>query len=184
MIIMAKAFNNKRGTMATGSMILVIASILTSGAAGTVILGSVQDTGNQATAVADDSIANLCNGFIVVDATGHYKANNLTELQFLMKLSSGSDPIDLTKVMIFVTTENGETPYQFENSTHTFSTRIYAGANTTVLLKGELLKLTVPDMYVPVGGEVVVKLFPEMGQILSMKFTVPDSLGNEFVMFQ
>ncbi len=166
--------------MATGSMIIVIASILTSGAAGTVILSSVQSTGNQATAVADDTVRNLCDGLNVVDATGQYSINNLTELQFLMKLSPGSDPIDLTKVMIFVTTQDGETPYQFENSTHTFSTLIYSGSNNTVLIKGELLQLSIPGLNIPAGQEVIVKVVPEMGQILSMDFTVPDSLGNEF----
>jgi archaellin len=180
---MAKAFNNRMGAMATGSMIIVIASILTSGAAGSVILGSVQNAGDQATAVADDTVQNLVDGLIVVDATGHYSGNNLSELQFLMKLSPGSGPIDLTNIMIFVTTQNGETPYQFDNSTNTFSTRIYAGNNSTVLLKGELLKLTVPGLNIPEGDEVIVKLVPEMGQILSMKFTVPDNLGNQFVMF-
>jgi archaellin len=166
--------------MATGSMIIVIASILTSGAAGTVILSSVQSTGDQATAVADDTIQNLCDGLIVVDATGHYAINNLTELQFLMKLSPGSNPIDLTKIMIFVTTQDGETAYQFENSTHIFSTEIYAGTNSTIVHKGELLKLSISDLNIPAGDEVIVKLIPEMGQILSMRFTVPDSLGNEF----
>lgn len=101
--------------MATGSMIIVIASILTSGAAGSFILGSVQSTGNQATAVADDRVQNLVDGLVAVDATGHYSGNNLTELQFLMKLSPGSDSIDLAKIMIFVTTQYGETPYQFDN---------------------------------------------------------------------
>ena len=166
--------------MATGSMILVIASILTTGAAGTVILNSVQNTGDQATAVAQDTVANIVDGFIVVDATGQYLNNNLTGLQFLMKLSPGSDPIDLTKLMLFVTTETGETSYQFQNSSHTFSTVIYAGTNSTVLLKGELLKLSMSDLNIPVGDEAVIKVVPEMGQVLSMKFTVPDSLGNEF----
>jgi len=177
---MTKASYNKRGAMATGSMIIVIASILTSGAAGTVLLGSVQDTGDQATAVAEDAVRNLCDGLIVVDATGHYAINNLTELQFLMKLSPGSNPIDLTKVMIFVTTQDGQTPYQFENSTHIFSTVIYAGTNSTIVHKGELLMLSISDLNIPAGDDVIVKLVPEMGQILSMKFTVPDSLGNEF----
>jgi len=166
--------------MATGSMIIVIASILTSGAAGTVILSSTQNTGVQATAVVADTMRNLCDGLVVVDATGQYSTNNLTELQFLMKLSPGSDPIDLTKVMISVTTQDGETVYQFENSTHTFSTMIYSGTNATVVYKGELLKLSIPDLNIPAGQEVIVKLVPEMGQILSMEFTVPDSLGNEF----
>jgi archaellin len=180
LIIMTKASYNKRGTMATGSMIIVIASILTSGAAGTVILSSTQNTGVQATAVVADTMRNLCDGLVVVDATGQYSTNNLTELQFLMKLSPGSDPIDLTKVMISVTTQDGETVYQFENSTHTFSTMIYSGTNATVVYKGELLKLSIPDLNIPAGQEVIVKLVPEMGQILSMEFTVPDSLGNEF----
>jgi len=179
-IIMTKASYNKRGTMATGSMIIVIASILTSGAAGTVIFSSVQSTGDQATAVVDDTLSNLCDGLMVVDATGHYAINNLTELQFLMKLSPGSNPIDLTKVMIFVTTQDGETPYQFDNSTHVFSMVIYCGNDTTVVHKGELLKLSISDLDIPAGQEVIVKLVPAMGQILSMKFTVPDSLGNEF----
>ena len=137
--------------MTTGSMIIVIASILTSGAAGSVILGSVQSTGNQATAVADETVQNLVDGLIAVDATGHYSGNNLTELQFLMKLSPGSDPIDMTKIMIFVTTQYGETPYQFDNSTYSFSTRIYAWINSTVLQKGELLRLTIPGLNIPKG---------------------------------
>ena len=139
---------------------------MTSGAAGTVILGSVQNAGSQATSVAQDAVANLCDGLIVVDATGQYSFNNLTELHFLMKLSSGSDPIDLTKIVVLVTTQYNETSYQLENGTHTFSTRIYAGTNSTVLLKGELLKLSLPGLNIPVGDDVIVKVVPEMGQIL------------------
>jgi archaellin len=68
-----------------------------------------------------------------------------------MKLSPGSDPIDLTKIMIFVTTQYGETPYQFDNSTYSFSTRIYAWINSTVLQKGELLRLTIPGLNIRRG---------------------------------
>jgi hypothetical protein len=42
-------------------------------------LGTVQNTGDQATAVAEDNILNLCDGLIVMDAAGHYSINNLTE---------------------------------------------------------------------------------------------------------
>lgn len=179
-IIMTKASYNKRGAMATGSMLIVIASILTSGAAGTVLMSTANTTGDQATAVVDDTVRNLVDGLMVVDATGQYNINNLSELHFMMKLSPGSNPIDLTKVMMFVTTEKGQTPYQFDNSTHVFSTTIYAGPNSTVVHKGELLMLSISDLNIPAGDDVIVKLVPEMGQILSMKFNVPDSLGNEF----
>jgi archaellin len=177
---MTKASYNKRGAMATGSMMIVIASILTTGAAGTVILGTVNNTGDQAAAVAEDTVRNLCDGLMVVDATGHYRINNLTELAFMMKLSPGSNPIDLTKIVIFVTTQYGETPYLFENSTHLFTTVTYTGTDDTIVQKGELLMLTIPDLNIPAGDDVIVKLIPEMGQVLSMKFAVPDSLGNEF----
>ena len=40
--------------------------------------------------------------------------------------------------------------------------------------------LALPDLNVPPNDQVIVKVVPEMGQILSMQFTVPDSLGNEF----
>jgi archaellin len=184
LIIMTKALYNKRGAMATGSMMIVIASILTTGAAGTVILGTVNDAGDQASAVAEDTVRNLCDGLVVVDATGHYSINNLTELQLMMKLSPGSNPIDLTKIVIFVTTQYGETPYFFENSTHLFTTVTYTGTDDTIVQKGELLMLTIPDLNIPAGDEAIVKLIPEMGQILSMSFTVPDSLGNEFAVLQ
>ncbi len=166
--------------MATGSMMIVIASILTTGAAGSVILGTVNNTGDQAAAVAEDTVRNLCDGLMVVDATGRYTVNNLSELQFMMKLSPGSNPIDLTKIVIFVTTQYGETPYLFENNTHLFTTVTYAGTDDTVVQKGELLMLTIPGLDIPADDEVIVKLIPEMGQVLSMKFTVPDSLGNQF----
>ena len=80
---MTKASYNKRGTMATGSMMIVIASILTSGAAGSVLLSTANSTADQATAVAADTVSNLCDGLMVVGATGQYTVNNLTELQFL-----------------------------------------------------------------------------------------------------
>ena len=177
---MTKASYNKRGAMATGSMIIVMASILTSGAAGTVILGAVNNTGDQATAVAEDTVRNLCDGLMVVGATGQYTVNDLTELQFLMKLSPGSNPIDLTKIVVFVTNQYGETPYMYENSTHLFSTVTYTGTDDTVVQRGELVMLSIPDLDIPANDQVIVKMIPEMGQILSMKFTVPDSLGNEF----
>ena len=180
MIIMTKASYNKRGTMATGSMMIVIASILTSGAAGSVLLSTANSTADQATAVAADTVSNLCDGLMVVGATGQYTSNDLTELQFLMKLSPGSNPLDLTKIVVFVTTQYGETPYMYENSTHLFSTVTYIGTNDTVVQKGELLMLSLPDLNVPPNDQVIVKVVPEMGQILSMKFAVPDSLGNEF----
>jgi archaellin len=180
LIIMTKASYNKRGAMATGSMMIVIASILTTGAAGSVILGTVNNTGDQATAVAEDTVRNLCDGLMVVGATGHYAINDLTELQFLMKLSPGSNPIDLTKIVVFVTTQYGETLYLFENSTHLFTTVTYTGTDDTIVQKGELLKLTISDLDIPAGDDVIVKLVPEMGQILSMRFTVPNSFGNEF----
>jgi len=178
-----KKLSDNQGIMAMGSMVIVMGTLLTSGVAGAMILSTTQTTANRAAAVADDTVANLCDGLIVIDATGHYTNNSLVSLQYLMKTSPGSDPINMANVTILVTTETNETAYTLDNGANIFQTHIFSGDNNTIVSRGELLQLTIPGLNLPVGEDLIVKLVPEMGQTLTMSFTVPDSLGNEFVEF-
>ena len=100
-----------------------------------------------------------------------------------MKLSPGSDPIDLTKIMMFVTTQYGETPYQFDNQHLLLLHQDIRLDQLYDPSEGRAPKVDDPRPEHPEGDGVIVKVVPQMGQIMSMEFTVPDSLGNQFVTF-
>jgi len=171
-----------RGTMAIGSMIIVLGSILTAGTATAVIFSAAQSSGDHASAVVDDTLANLCDGLAIVDATGHYSHNNLTSLEFIMKTLPGSDPINMQNITIIVYAGTNETIYALDNSSYSFLTHIYNGDNGTIVTRGELLQLTIPNLLLHVGEEVTVVFVPSMGENLTINFAVPDNLGNDFVL--
>jgi archaellin len=64
-----------------------------------------------------------------------------------------------------------------------FLTHVFNGDNDTVVSRGDLLQLTIPNLDVAVGEDVIIKLIPSEGQALTMSFTVPDSLGNDLAAF-
>lgn len=173
---------NLNATMAMGSMIIMIASVLTTGVASSLLISTNDSSSNQACAVADDVISNMVNGLIVVDATGHYTDNKLISIQYLMKTSPGSNPINMQNVTILITTDTDEIIYSYDDSP-CFTITTFNGINDSVVSKGELLQLTIPMNNLTVGQDVIIKLIPNMGQILIMNFVVPDSLGNQFITF-
>jgi len=168
--------------MATGTMFLVIASVLSAGMGGMVVISSNDATSSQAADVVDDTLANVCNGLTVIDATGHYVNNSLTSLQYIMRLSPGSRPINVENITVLVSNETSQSVHVL-NDVGMFSPYIYNGNGDLIVDRGELLKVTIPFDSLPVGEEVIIKLVVENGQLLAMGFTVPDSIGNQFVQF-
>jgi archaellin len=168
--------------MATGTMVLVIASVLSAGMGGAVLMNSNDATSAQATDVVNDTMSNLCNGLSVVDATGHYEDNTLASMKYIMRLSPGSQPINVGNITLLVSNETAQSVYVLDDE-EMFSIYIYCGNGDLVVDRGELLKVVIPFDHLPVGEEVLIKMVVENGQILSMSFTVPDSLGNQFVQF-
>ncbi|MDW5563762.1 MAG: hypothetical protein SA339_11095 [Methanomassiliicoccus sp.] len=179
---MEKLSTNKMGTMATGTMAMMVASILTAGMGSMVLISTYDTTSTQASDVVNDTLANLCNGLDVVDATGHYVNDSLTSVRYIMRLSPGSQPINIENITVLVSNETGQSIYSL-NDTERFSIYIFNGNGDMVLNKGELLGVTLPMDNEAVGEELMVKLIVENGQIMIMSFTVPDSLGNQFVQF-
>jgi len=169
--------------MALSSMVIILGTVLSASVSTAVLLSTTQTGEEQANAVVDDTLTDLCDGLMVVDATGHYAGNRLTSLVYIMRPLPGSDPVNLENVVMIVTTETDETIYTLNNSTNVFLTHVFNGDNDTVVSRGDLLRLTIPNLDVAVGEDVIIKLVPSEGQALTMSFTVPDSMGNGLVVF-
>lgn len=169
--------------MALSSMVIILGTVLSASVSTAVLLSTAQTGEDQANAVVDDTLTDLCDGLMVIDATGHYTDNRLTSLVYIMRPLPGSDPVDLESVVMIVTTETNETIYTLDNGTNRLVTYVFNGDNDTVVSRGNLLQLTIPNLDVAVGEDVIIKMIPSEGQALTMSFTVPDSLGNDLVVF-
>jgi flagellin-like protein len=176
---------DKRAEAAIGTSIIFIAMILTSSAAGSMVLGNMDAASQQAQDAFDGSLDMTADHFEIRSATGVCDPSRaeLVGLELLVTLGPGSGDLNLSSVVIELTLEDA----------HLFLTigdgmeveRVLSGGrsnSTSVIALGDLYTLSFALPHNVGPNEVVkVSLLPAKGFTTSTSFTVPDTITSHYI---
>ena len=173
-----------RGEAGVGSSIVFIAMILTSSAAGSLVVNSVGLAGAQAETVFDDSLDRVCRHVEVKSIIGTCDQYGLqmTGMEILVALGAGSGALDLKSIVIEVLVGSGH--YILAYGSGYTATKVLdgGGGNGSVLARGDMCLLTfaLPGGAAP-NQNVEVAIIPTDGFEAWFSFIVPDPISSEAI---
>jgi archaeal flagellin FlaB len=187
--------NDSRAEVGVGTMIVFIASILVAAIAAGVLISTSQklqskslDTGNQATLNVVGTLSVL---YIQGVRSGTTSADLIDQLDLTVQLAAGSDPVDLSTMVIYIHDGTNEVvidtcvPGGAVAADNEFAMNIARGAATDCgnILSGDLVYFHLglaggaPVEVIPGGiaenSQVTIRMVPQHGTPVLVAFTVP-----------
>ena len=96
---------SNKAEVSIASAIVMIGVVLSGGVTGSVIISLADDSSIVAYDVTNETIANLVNGFQIVD--GYINStSDMDEIHLIARLSPGSDDINLNQTIVIYITNN------------------------------------------------------------------------------
>lgn len=113
--------NNKKGDMGIGTLILFIAFILVAAVAASVLVSTTSALQSKALSTGKATQAEVGTSMTAIevyaeDATDNGGDKKVDYFFYTIKLSSGSDPIRFSDVLLTMNTDNSSMDYQYETN--------------------------------------------------------------------
>ena len=110
--------NDNKAEVGIGTMIVFIATILVAAVAAGVLISTSNKLQNKSTQTGNDATQAVGTSLEVINVYGniHTAANNIDYLSVWVQLADGSEPIDLTEVVLQLKTGSTTTLYDFEST--------------------------------------------------------------------
>ena len=187
-----------------GTMIVFIATILVAAIAAGVLISTSQKLQAKSTQTGNEATANVIGTLEVVSVqgvrSGTATTNLIDEVNIVVRLASGADPVDLNELVIeFSDGTNQITVTTCDNmapvaATTEFNTVIQRGTTSAcgVMVTGDLVKIVLGDAdamaAVEVDGDdgldqnerITLNIIPNRGSPTLYRFTVPN-LGTSTI---
>jgi len=110
----------ERGQVGIGTLIVFIAMVLVAAIAAGVLINTAGLLQTQAEATGEESTQQVSDRLQVVSISGDVDdpgdTNEIEELKFIMSLSPGADPVDLTETSVELIGEDGQESFQIEDT--------------------------------------------------------------------
>ena len=103
-----RLIGSQRAESGMGALLIFIASILVAAVAASVIIQTTYMAQQRAQSTAELSIRDVSNGFKILSVEGKVNDNYLQYIYLKVALHAGSDPIDLSNVIIEITDGTNE----------------------------------------------------------------------------
>jgi len=107
---------DRRAESGMGALLVFIASILVAAVAAGVIIQTTYMAQQKAQTTAELSIKDVSNGFKILAAEGEIEGGYLKYIYLKVALHAGSDPIDLSNVIIEITDGTNEASLQLNDT--------------------------------------------------------------------
>ena len=109
----------ERGQVGIGTLIVFIAMVLVAAIAAGVLINTAGLLQTQAEATGEESTQQVSDRLQVVSISGEVEdpgtTNEISDLSFIMALSPGADPVDLTETSVELIGEDGQETFQIES---------------------------------------------------------------------
>ncbi|OYT45996.1 hypothetical protein B6U90_02080 [Thermoplasmatales archaeon ex4484_6] len=129
---MRKILNNKKGEMGIGTMILFIAMVLVAAVAAALLISTAGSLNQQAQETGRLTQQEISSGFVVVESIGVVSSNTITDVYIKLRLSAGSNPIDMSNVVIEVMGESYEETLEYTAFVDDTDQEATSGSNYSV----------------------------------------------------
>jgi archaeal flagellin FlaB len=194
----------KKAEMGMGTLIIFIAMILVAAVAAGVLISTTETLQNKALATGKATSTEVGTSMTVVQVYAEDGTNqNLEEFIEVIKLSSGSEPIRFTDLLLTMSLDNTSADYQYNTSydcaesllqTNTSWTNItQAGVDYGIsysitgpnnksgyLTKGDVVKLCFEaPRSVSESEEISISLIPKVGTVRKVETSLPDLMVDK-----
>ncbi|MFP8889793.1 archaellin/type IV pilin N-terminal domain-containing protein [Natrialbaceae archaeon A-CW2] len=189
---------NERGQVGIGTLIVFIAMVLVAAIAAGVLINTAGSLQSQASDTGTETQQAVANQIEVVSATGNVSdsANELEELNLVIKKSAGSDVIDVTDLTVQYTNNDVSAALQYDDDDGTdgFTTEQIIGSDAeadSLTSTSDRIRLNIDlsaaegpfdsDQFVPEGGSATIELVDQSGATFSYGVTAPATFGDKTV---
>jgi archaeal flagellin FlaB len=185
----------KKAEMGMGTLIIFIAMILVAAVAAGVLISTTETLQNKALATGKATSTEVGTSMTVVQLYAEDGTNqNLEEFTEVIKLSSGSEPIRFTDLLLTMSLDNTSADYEYgSNITCTNTSQTVPGGNYGIsysitgpnnksgyLTKGDVVKLCFQaPRSVSESEELSVSLIPKVGTVRKVETSLPDLMVDK-----
>ncbi|MBI0583015.1 MAG: hypothetical protein ISF22_02175 [Methanomassiliicoccus sp.] len=157
---------DERADMGIGAMVIFIAMVLVATVAASVLISTANDLKEQAIRTGTDATASVSTGFELIYITGDVSDNEVTELHLFMRLASGSQDIDVTRVVlsISISSEGGS-----------IGADLVCDATNTVIVD-DRVEFVISGMSASPGSSVNILVIPPAGYSTRIALSIPSVL--------
>jgi flagellin-like protein len=185
--------SDERGQVGIGTLIIFIAMVLVAAVAAGVLVNTSGLLQSQAQDTGADAQAQVSNQIDVVSATGVNSDDtdsDIESVEFVVKKSPGSDPIDLSQASIQYTSSSSSERLSYDTATlneTTFTTENIKGTTSGEILEqnGDRVKISIDlesvDTGLAEGTDARITFVDQSGASTVYGVNVPDVLTGEYV---
>jgi archaellin len=187
--------NSRRAEMGVGTLIIFIALLLVAAVAAGVLIQTAGSLQQRALATGSQSTGQISTNAQVIEVSAVDGTTSMENFSLIVKLSPGSNAIELDSVTFTVGTMNTTTTYTYSgddtytveplNANGTFGVEyIQQGTNhqAGVLVRGDVVRLDVQSPRgVASGEDLRFSFIPKTGTPTLTMFTIPDVISTQRV---
>jgi archaeal flagellin FlaB len=179
-----------KGEMGVGTLIIFIAVILVAAVAAAVLIstaGSLQQRSLVTGSQAEEGVSTGAEAVSVM-GTDASSGHDIEDLEFLLRLQAGSEPMNLNNTVVTMDTADTSQNMDFAGSAGSASTTHFAVSyvkqgpdyEAGYLSRGDVLKVTFSTVQsVAENQKVRLKVIPRVGQPTIVEFTTPDVMTDK-----
>ncbi|NHN41643.1 flagellin [Halorubellus sp. JP-L1] len=196
MLTLPNADDGDRGQVGIGTLIIFIAMVLVAAVAAGVLINTAGLLESTASDTSADSQAQVSNQLTVVHAAGNVNSGteNVTDLNFTVMKSAGSDDIDLANATVEYQSDDAAQTLSWNTTMSATDFVVYEVGNSAPIASAtnDALTLSAQDERAVIrvnltdvgdelqeGGEATVRFVDQSGAATIYGVNVPDTISDE-----
>ncbi len=180
---------NKKAEMGVGTLIIFIALLLVAAVAAGVLIQTAGSLQQRALSTGAQATGQIATSAVALEVSGTDGTSNLENLEMIMKLAPGSEPINLDAVTMTLSTANTTQTFTYSGSDAGSDTEfgvdyLQQGTNAQagVIVRGDVINVVFESERALEEGETVrINFIPQIGTPTVVIFSLPDVISTERV---
>ena len=171
-------------------LIIFIALLLVAAVAAGVLIQTAGSLQQRALSTGSQATSQIATNAVALEVSGTDGTTNLEDLEMIMKLAPGSDPIRLEAVTLTLSTSNSTQTFVYDsalvagNQTHFAASYLQQGTNGDVglLVRGDVVSISFQSQRALLEAEDVrISFIPQIGTPTVVAFSLPDVISTQRV---
>lgn len=183
-------YMNKKAEMGVGTLIIFIALLLVAAVAAGVLIQTAGSLQQRALSTGSQATSQIGTNAVALEVSGTDGTVALEDLEMIMKLAPGSEPIRLEAVTLTLSTANSTQTFVYDsgliegNETHFAASYLQQGTNGDVglLVRGDVVSISFQSNRPLEEAESVrISFIPQIGTPTVVAFSLPDVISTQRV---
>jgi flagellin FlaB len=174
-----KILINEDADVGIGTLIIFIAMVLVAAVAAAVLIQTSGILQQKASTVGKEATSEVSSNLKIVSIVATVSGENATALDFAIEVSSGGNPIDISKTKVKYIDDRNAT---FIDISSTYSEERTLDSDRNILSPGDLGKFTIdlmsPGMNLSARKSATLQIIPEKGSMVIKDIIAPSTFGD------